>query len=85
MTEMENRNDKIEGGVAAAAPCSPVVVGDFVSIRKWLNTAPNREGMCPAGRVVRVWRSDSASGFMVRVRTGFLRSINLDSGWVTLI
>lgn len=30
MTEMENRNDNVEGGVAAAATCSPVVVIDGV-------------------------------------------------------
>lgn len=65
---------------------SPVVVGDMVSIRKWINTRAERSWKGPAaGRVVRVWRGNSTMGIMVRVRLGFFKYIELGSNWVTVI
>jgi hypothetical protein len=86
MTETnDNDNDK-KDEVEVTFPMSPVVVGDMVSIRKWINTKLERNRKGPAaGRVVRVWRSHSSAGIMVRVRLGFLNYVELSSSWVKVI
>ena len=65
---------------------SPFVVGDYVSLRKWIDGGVNRERLPPFGRVSKIWRSSNASsGIKVRVSAGFLKWVDLDSEWLTLI
>lgn len=81
-----NDNDK-KDEAEVVFHMSPVVVGDMVSIRKWLGRKPLLKLNTPsAGRVVAVWRNrDCSSGIMVRVKLGFMNYITLDSNWVKVI
>ena len=72
--------------VSPLVPPSPFVVGDIVSLRRWIREGKgSRQGLLPAGKVVKIWRSNSASKISVKVRLGIFKTITLDSGWLTAV
>lgn len=62
-----------------------LVVGDFVSIKKWIEAGVNRENFDPVGKITKVRRANCESGIMVRVKSPFFKWVDLNSTWVSLI
>ena len=64
---------------------SPFVLGDYVSLRKWIAAKPPKRKCREVGKVIKIERGNCMSGILVTVKVGLLRRIKLDSSWLTLI
>ena len=63
------------------AICSPFVVGDPVDISRWNKATNKGSGIGDKGKVVRVWRDNSSSGIMIKVRGN--GTVEIDSQWAS--